>query len=293
MTLNLINLRSVLVAAILGGFVISGTLRAQQPNAATRQPGYHPLIPASLPLGATSSVRLLRGGCISGYFQPVQFTGEEGLGISVATLGAFADPLPTETRFGLLIGPVYRFRITNIPGYEGREVFPTVELVDRLYPPAGGEMRFPVPIELTSEDLRLALEGHFITRVVYLEDPNRALPTAADPKHPSWFDAGPGVHPLVEVERVGRPIAILRMGGRLPDDRNGPDLAFLNGCPPLKIFHPGQLPAVEAVPTPVPAVERIPETTEVQSLDLNQPATREPAIIAPGTETPASDGVQP
>ena len=35
----------------------------------------------------------------------------------------------------MMIGPVYRLRVTNIPQHEGDEVYPTVEVINRLYPP--------------------------------------------------------------------------------------------------------------------------------------------------------------
>ena len=38
---------------------------------------------------------------------------------------------------GLLIGSVYRLRVTSIPLAEGLEVFPTIEVIDRLYAPLG------------------------------------------------------------------------------------------------------------------------------------------------------------
>src|SRR5207253_2647532 len=72
---------------------------------------------------------------------------------------------------GMLIGSVYRLRVIGIPRHEGVEVFPTIEVVNRLYPPPGQELRFPVPVELTLEDLELAMEGHFVTRIIYLEYP--------------------------------------------------------------------------------------------------------------------------
>ncbi|HWA98343.1 MAG TPA: hypothetical protein VG713_07615 [Pirellulales bacterium] len=234
-------LRAVSVAAIM--LALAGVAGAQAPDIRNAQPSQHTLLPAGLPPGMAGAARLIRGGPLVGWFQPVQFLAEPGVGIAVAADGTFTEPVATPTTVGLLVGPVYRFRVTNIPGYEGREVFPTVELVDRLYPPAGAETRFAIPIELTPEDLHLALAGHFITRVVYLEDPQQALPNQGNPQHTSWFDAGPGADPLVEADERGRPVAIVRLGGRLPDDRDGADMQFLFGCPPLKLFHPPALPA--------------------------------------------------
>lgn len=190
------------------------------------------------PPGAIGSVQLQRGGPLPGYFQPVEIRAPQGARISLAVSGAFDAPQATPLRIGLLIAPVYRLKVSNLPGHEGQEVFPTIELIDRLYPPRGQERRFPVPIELTAEDLALALDGKYVTRVIYLEDPDMALPVAQRADQQEWFDAGPGVNPVQEADRWGRPLAIVRLGGRVPDDRRGPDMQFLGGCPPFTFFRP-------------------------------------------------------
>jgi hypothetical protein len=211
---------------------------AAQYYGGTPAPGLHGPSSALQP-GAIAFGRLRKGGPVAGYVQPVQITSElPGAKIAFAEHGAFGAAEETPAMAGMLIGPVYRLRVTEIPGYEAREVFPTVEVIDRMYPPQGAERRFPIPIELTAEDLRLAMEGHFITRVVYVEDPQKALPGMSDPEHPTWFDAGPGANPLIEAESLGRPVAIVRLGGRLPDERMGPDMQFLHGCPPVVHYAP-------------------------------------------------------
>ena len=118
----------------------------------------------------------------------------------------------------MLVGSVYRFRVTDIPQRPGEEVYPTIEIINRLYPPIGEELKFPVPIELTQEDLQLALDGKFITRVIYLEDPRAAYARQEDPKTQYTVEASPRQDPLVMADRLGRPMAILRIGGRLPDN---------------------------------------------------------------------------
>ena len=134
---------------------------------------------------------------------------------------------------GLLIGQPHRFRVAGIPGREGLEVFPTVELIDRLYPPPQQKTRFPIPIQLTAEELQMALAGKMVTRVIYLEDPRSALPLVENPGLQRYFEVAPGEDPLEVADRLGRPVAILRMGSRLPSDQ-GPDDAFFFGSPPLE-----------------------------------------------------------
>ncbi|HUY33098.1 MAG TPA: hypothetical protein VMV69_09975 [Pirellulales bacterium] len=205
-------------------------------------PKVHYRFDGTEPPGAIGSERLQRGGPLPGYFQPVEIRAPKGARISLAVNGDFGEPQAGPVQVGLLIAPVYRLRVSNISQYEGLEVYPTIEVIDRLYPPDGERRRFPIPIELTEEDLQLALDGKFVTRVVYLEDPNLALPVAERPDDQDWFDVGPGVNPLEEADHWGRPMAIVRMGGRVPDLEEGPDDGFLHGSPPFTRFRP-RMPA--------------------------------------------------
>ncbi len=183
------------------------------------------------PPGAIGSWQLQRGGPLQGYFQPVEIQAPPGTRISLAEHGRFDEPLAAPRLVGLLIAPVYRFRVTHIPLNEGVEVFPTVEVIDRLYPPAGQAWRFPIPVELTQQEIEMALDGKFVTRIIYLEDPAQALPAASDPRDPTlgsraptttpWFDVAPGENPVQVADSLGRPVAILRMGGRIPLEEPG------------------------------------------------------------------------
>ena len=205
------------------------------------------------PPGAIGSVQLQRGGPLPGYFQPVEIRTPDGAKVSIASLGQFGVPQDTPLELGLLIAPVYRLKVSNIAGHEGQEVFPTIEVIDRLYPPPGQERRFPIPIELNADDIELALDGKFVTRVIYLEDPTMALPVAEGRQDQHWFDAGPGVNAVEEADRWGRPLAIVRMGGRVPDEQRGPDVSFVGGSAPFTIFRPAvkRLPLDQAEQGPM------------------------------------------
>jgi len=208
------------------------------PAAAAQEPGVHYLHRGTMPPGAIGSRQLQRGGPLPGFFQPVEIKAPPGVLISLAEAGQFGQPQEVPVRAGLLIGSVYRIRVTNIPVKEGLEVFPTIELIDRLYTPHGVRHRFAIPIELTEEDLNLALDGKFVTRVVYLEDPRIALPVRDDPKAQNWFEARPGGDPLAIADALGRPVAVLRLGARVPAGSQGPDRDFLFGCPPFVRYPP-------------------------------------------------------
>jgi hypothetical protein len=190
-----------------------------------------------MPPGAIGSEQLQRGGPLPGYFQPVEIRAPEGTVVATAALGQFDDPQPAPMIAGLLIGSVYRLRVSNIPLQPGMEVFPTIEVIDRLYPPAGLEFKFPIPIEISQEELEMALAGKFVTRVIYLEEPDTALPVARAYDEQPYFEVGDGDSPLDVADALGRPMAILRMGARVPD-AGGPDATFLYGCPALLKWRP-------------------------------------------------------
>ncbi len=190
-----------------------------------------------MPPGAIGTQQLQRGGPLPGYFQPVEIRGPEGARIAPAVGGGFGEPRRDVLTAGMLIGAVYRLRVTDIPHHEGVEVYPTIEVIDRIYPPLGQEFRFPIPIELAPEELEMAAAGKFVTRVIYLEDPDRATPVAREGNEQAYFEVRAGDNPLDVADSLGRPVAILRLGARVPD-ASGPDEVFLYGCPPLVLWNP-------------------------------------------------------
>lgn len=247
-------------------------LAAASPLSAQQKRDVHYLHHGNMPPGAIGGGQLQRGGPLPGFHQPVAIKTPAGVRVSLAAGGAFEPSQASPRRAGMLIGQVYRMRVTGIPMRPGVEVYPTVEVIDRLYAPVGQELRFPIPIELTLADLNLAADGKYVTRVVYVEDPRRALPIATNKEKPiDWFEAGRGQDPLFVADTLGRPVAIIRMGARLPDDTAAPSDQFLHGCPPwvdhancpaplsapaivpLNSGAAGESPAAKAPPTnPVP-----------------------------------------
>jgi hypothetical protein len=179
--------------------------------------------------------------------------------VSLAADGQFGQPSPAPLRVGLLVGQVYRLRVTEIPLSPGLEVFPTVEVIDRLYALPDQQRRFPIPIDLSQEDVQLALEGKFVTRVIYLEDPQRALPVPEAGLPQSWFEVAAGQDPLAVADALGRPVAILRLGARLPDQGAEPDAGFFFGSLPY-VKYP---PQATVLPRP-PAGKAAPPATASQ-----------------------------
>jgi hypothetical protein len=130
-----------------------------------------------------------------------------------------------------------------------------------MHAPVGKETRYPIPIDLTEEELSMALRGKYVTRVIYVEDPRRALGVREVPDKQRYFEVMAHEDPLHVASSLGRPVAILRMGSLAPSS-NGPSAEFLFGSPALQ-RHAMVAPPVPYVPSklkpsemPTPPVKR-------------------------------------
>src|SRR6188474_316753 len=115
------------LGAVLIGLGLAASLSAAPPDV-------HYWHAGRTPPGAIGSQQLLRGGPLPGYFQPVEILAPQGVLISTAAEGSFNQGQPGPLTVGMLIGSVYRLRVARIPTEPGAEVFPTIEVIDRLYP---------------------------------------------------------------------------------------------------------------------------------------------------------------
>lgn len=205
------------------------------------QPPVHMFHRDGLPPGEVGQRKLLRGGPVQGYFQPVEVLAPEGATISFAGTGRFLPGDDNCAMAGMLIGQVYTLQITNIPLHEGVEIFPTIEVIDRLYPPEGLERKHPIEIEITLEELEAAMRGSLVTRVIYLEDPLNALAVQGGPRE-QRVRTVKSQDPLKAADRLGRPMAIVRIGSRTPELDAGTG-RFIYGSPPIvKYYKRGQAP---------------------------------------------------
>ncbi len=222
--------------------IVAAALFAVLSSNAAAQPPVHYFHNANLPPGTVAYGQLQRHMLMRGYSQPVELMVPKGAQVSVNVGGSFDAARSDSVTTGLQIGPVYQFKISNIPYYEGYEVFPTIEVVNRLYPPEGKARRFPIPIQFTQEELELALSGRYVTRVVYLEDRDSALPVQDEPSRQRYVEAGPAQDPLFVADKLGRPMLIMRMGSRVPSPEDLANSA-MNAAPPI-VFEPEPISAI-------------------------------------------------
>lgn len=220
---------TLFIPVVFAAVIVAAVAQGQDGHA-------HRVYRSDYPPGAVGQLQLQRGGPLPGYFQPVEIIAPNGAAVSMFNGGAFQATDSGRVKAGLLIGAVYRIKVTQIPGHEGFEVFPSIEVVDRTYPPPGIEFHFPIPVHITQEELEMAMRGQYVTRVVYLEDPLMAFPQKDIPGEQRVTAVGPEVDPLHVADDFGRPMAILRIGGRVPEDQHSMTFGF--GSPPFKLFAP-------------------------------------------------------
>jgi hypothetical protein len=146
------------------------------------------------------------------HIQPVAIKGPEGSVIAIETAEGWS-PLQSEPiRMALVVGQAYRLRIGGIEGREGEELFPSVRILARLGTPPGMEWRFPVEVTIDGDDLRSALAGSLVRRVVYVSC-EREKP---DLVPAGWFDVKPGDDAFEVARTLGDPIAEVVIGNRVP-----------------------------------------------------------------------------
>ena len=146
--------------------------------------------------------------------------------------GAALTPIetPAPGQLKVLSGYTYRLRISHMPEFPGIELYPTVEVLDQLRPPAGQENNFPIPIMITEEEIRTVLQGRMIKKVIYVEQPQVA--SSLNPQSPEAIeDFAAETNLFVEADKRGRPLLLLRLGGRQPSQHGHNDGFFFTSGP--------------------------------------------------------------
>jgi len=210
-------MRSVLqMICVVATFAMAlAAIDAAEPSQYLGRQSHHSILRSDAPPGFVGRARMNGRGPVAGYFQPVAISGPDGTQFALAQGAAFTagDEL---LQAGLMIGGVYRFRITRMPGFEGAELYPTIEVIDRTYPPPGLATRYPIRIDLDHEDFRSALNGQLVTRVIYLEDPQTATPMVQNNDTIRPLEVRENQDALDVADRYGRPVAIVRIGSMAP-----------------------------------------------------------------------------
>lgn len=147
----------------------------------------------------------------------IAFLGEDGIQVSwdVSCPGAFdSTALVVPGRQDFRQAAIYRLRIAGIPGRDTVELFPTLEVAPVTPRTDAFLAHAPIPVQFTTEDFDQVTSGNFVTKVIYLPDPEFQELTLTGVAELVSTRLDPGVDPISEADRRGSILAILRMGSK-------------------------------------------------------------------------------
>jgi len=151
--------------------------------------------------------------------QPSQiaFVGPDGMTVNwdVSMPGMFdSQPLICPGRYNFAQGAIYRLKLSNIPGRPGAELYPTLEVGPAMPRTSAFLAHNAIPVQFTEEDFDQVLSGNFVTKVIYLPDPEFQEMALAGVETLVSTRLDPGMDPIVEADRRGSIMAIVRLGNK-------------------------------------------------------------------------------
>ena len=147
----------------------------------------------------------------------IGFLSPDGMQVrwDITMAGGFdSEPLVMPGRYDFPQGAIYRLKVTDIPGREGIELYPSLEVAPVTPRTAAYLAHNAVPFQLTEEDLDQVTTGNFVTKVVYLPDAEYQELAVAGVETLVSTRLDPGVDPVVEADRRGSILAIIRIGNK-------------------------------------------------------------------------------
>ena len=164
----------------------------------------------------------------------IYFVGPEGMTVQwdVTAPGRFdSESLVAPARYNFPQGSLYRLKLANVPGRPGIELYPTLEVGFALPRTEAFLAHNAIPVQFTEEDFDQVLSGNFVTKVIYLPDPEFQELALAGVETLVSTRLDPGVDPITEADRRGAIMAIVRLGNK--DLQIGPA-----GMPPEQGIQP-------------------------------------------------------
>jgi hypothetical protein len=187
-----------------------------------------------------------------GMTSQIAFVGPDGMTVTwdVSMPGAFdSETLTCPARYNFPQAAIYRLKVANIPGRPGIELYPTVEVGPALPRTEAFLAHNAIPVQFTPEDFDQVQSGNFVTKVIYLPDPEFQELALAGVETLVSTRLDPGVDPIVEADRRGAILAIVRLGNKDLQIPNTP--VQEGGVAPASYQLPEGCPATAGAQTPL------------------------------------------
>jgi hypothetical protein len=232
--------------------------------------------------------------------------------------------LTVPARYNFNQGFIYRLKISNIPGRYGVSLYPTIEVAPTTPATDAYLAHNAIPLQFTSEDFDQVIDGgNFVTKVIYLPDPKYQELAISGVETLVSTRLEPGVDPILEADKRGTILLILRLGAIDLESPNLNGSGLISGAPisggivnggivngaPINSLPPSNsvAPATELAPGTLPpgvtpAAPPSPGTVVLDPAPTTAtpppPAPRinapePPPATAPATPPPPAPGVAP
>ena len=221
--------------------------RLMHPGPGVGGPGPGVMPPSMPPMALASATTVVPNG----NQQTVQilFNRPESMQVrwDISSVGQFdSEPLIVPGRQNFPQGGIFRLKVTNIGGREGVELYPTLEVGPTTPRTAAYLAHNAIPVQFTEEDFDQVLSGNFVTKVIYLPDPEFQEMALAGVETLVSTRLDPGIDPIVEADRRGSIMAVVRLGNKdveMPG-ANGDEViaaSFINNMTPAMPMHASPL----------------------------------------------------
>jgi uncharacterized repeat protein (TIGR01451 family) len=196
------------------GLVIAGTAMAQPPHAT------QPTLPMTFTAPLTFVKLLPPAGVEATFYQG----------------RSKPRTFPTPVVVGMRPGYLHRLKLDKIPDHKGLALYPTIEVRGSLKLIAKfAANNFPATVRISPEDIEAAIKGTLVTKVIYLEHPDRAEPRATTADDILELDVPRENNPFDEARLKGRVMLVVHLGERSASEE---ELSRINV--PGTILFPGE-----------------------------------------------------
>lgn len=182
--------------------------------------GGHGIIPAP-PMGPAGAVAAI-GAIGPGFGMPVasnmrtsiKFLAPQGARVTWLAQGSYAEPgLVAPAEYNFHQGNIYRLKVSGIANRPGKTYYPTLEVAAATLKTLTFLDHGTVPVSFSDEDLQRVDSGNLVIKVIYLPDSLYQDVTAAGAAEEIIStQLEPGTDPVVEANRRGTILAIIRIG---------------------------------------------------------------------------------
>jgi len=163
--------------------------------------------------GVLNPIGMASAESFSGRTTQIKFVEPEGMSVGWQIPGGYAEnQVSVPGRYSFPQGASYRLKFSNIPGRDGLTLYPTLQVYP-AHPQTDAYLAHScVPLQLTDEDLDQVQTNNFVTKVIYLPDPQHQELAIAGVEELVSTRLDPGLDPVAEADRRGTILAVLRVG---------------------------------------------------------------------------------